>query len=73
MRPDIRQAIVAAIDRRKININQLATLVEKHVHRSHVYDFVAGRKELTTDKANHLLQALELIIVANESHLTHKR
>ncbi len=33
------------------------------VHRSHVYDFIAGRKELTTEKANYLLNALGLKII----------
>lgn len=41
--------------------------VSQFVHRSHVYDFVGGGKELMTDKANHLLTALGLEIVAGDN------
>ncbi len=43
--------------------NELAVQVHGKVHRSHVYDFIAGRKELTTEKANYLLNALGLKII----------
>ena len=66
MRANIRRAIIEEMERRKMNTNALAILVAAKVHRSHVYDFVAGRKELTTQKANFLLSALGLEIVAAE-------
>jgi plasmid maintenance system antidote protein VapI len=62
VKTDIRKAILAELRRRDINANQLAAMVAEHVHRSHVYDFVAGRKDLSTEKANHLLRALKLTI-----------
>ena len=62
---NIRQAIIQEMGRRGMSTNVLATLVTGKVHRSHVYDFIGGRKELTTEKANHLLGALGLQIVAD--------
>lgn len=67
MRADIRRAITVALEERKISTNALAVLVSGKVHRSHVYDFIAGRKELTTEKANHLLNALGLKIKSEEN------
>jgi len=58
----IRQAILAELRRRQINPNQLAELVAGRVHRSHVYDFLAGRKDLSTTKASHLIRALGLVL-----------
>ncbi len=49
-----------------MSTNSLAILVAGKVHRSHVYDFVSGRKELTTQKANFLLGALGLEIVPSQ-------
>ena len=66
MKADIRKAIIEEMGRRKMSTNVLAALVAGTVHRSHVYDFVAGRKELTTQKANFLLGALGLEIVASQ-------
>ena len=65
---NIRQAIIQEMGRRGMSTNVLATLVTGKVHRSHVYDFIGGRKELTTEKANHLLGALGLQIVADGAH-----
>ena len=48
---------------RGLSANALVILVAGKVRRSHVYDFVAGRKELTTEKANCLLNALGLQII----------
>jgi len=45
-----------------MSVNQLALKVSKHIYRSHVYDFIAGRKDLTTEKANYLLAAMGLEI-----------
>lgn len=67
MKTDIRQAVLAELRRQNISPNQLAAMVAGHVHRSHVYDFAAGRKDLTTTKANHLLRALRLTIKPRES------
>jgi plasmid maintenance system antidote protein VapI len=53
------------MERRKISTNALALLVAGKVHRSQVYDFIGGQKELTTEKANHLLNALGLEIIHN--------
>lgn len=64
MKADIRRAIIEEMERRKMSTNALAILVSGKVHRSHVYDFVAGRKELTTQKANFLLSALGLEIAS---------
>ena len=64
-RANIRRAIINEMERRGISANVLAKLVAGKVHRSHVYDFIGGRKELTTEKANHLLGALGLRIVAD--------
>jgi len=58
----IRQAILAELRRRGINPNQLAGLVAGRVHRSHVYDFLAGRKDLSTARASHLIHALGLVV-----------
>ena len=66
MKANIRRAIIEEMERRKMNANALAVLVAGKVHRSHVYDFIAGRKELTTEKANYLLTALELEIIRAE-------
>lgn len=38
-------------------------MVAENIHRSHVYDFLAGRKDLSTAKANHLLIALNLAVM----------
>ncbi len=65
MKVNIRRAIIEELERRDMSTNALAVLVAGKVHRSHVYDFVSGRKELTTDKANHLLNALGLEIVGD--------
>ncbi|MBK9126367.1 MAG: hypothetical protein IPM13_01000 [Phycisphaerales bacterium] len=67
MKTDIRQAIVTELRRQNISPNQLAAMVAGHVHRSHVYDFAAARKDLSTAKANHLLRALKLTIRPRES------
>lgn len=67
MKTDIRQSIIGELRRQTINPNQLAALVADHVHRSHVYDFLAGRKDLSTENANHLLRALRLSIRPHES------
>jgi plasmid maintenance system antidote protein VapI len=61
---DIRQAILNELRRRETNANWLAAMVSDHVHRSHVYDFIAGKKDLTTERANHLLRALSLTVKA---------
>ena len=63
MKAGIRQAIVSELRRREISPNRLAEMVADHVHRSHVYDFLGGRKELSTAKANHLLIALDLAVM----------
>ena len=63
MKTDIRKAIMDALAGRHMSINELAVQVQGKVHRSHVYDFIAGRKELTTEKANYLLNALGLKII----------
>jgi hypothetical protein len=63
MKTDIRKAIVDALDGKNMSINELAIQVHGKVHRSHVYDFIAGRKELTTEKVNYLLNALGLKII----------
>lgn len=63
MRTDIRKAILAELRRREISANRLAEMVADHVHRSHVYDFLAGRKDLSTAKVNHLLIALDLAVM----------
>lgn len=63
MRTDIRKAIMDALAGKHMSINELAVQVHGKVHRSHVYDFIAGRKELTTEKANYLLNALGLKII----------
>ena len=55
------------MERRNMSTNALAVLVAGKVHRSHVYDFIGGRKELTTEKANDLLNALGLEIIRTES------
>lgn len=60
MKSAIRQAILRELRRSDINPNQLAELVAGRVHRSHVYDFLAGRKDLSTVKASHLIHALGL-------------
>ena len=65
MKTDIRRAIIDALAQKHMSINDLAVQVHEKVHRSHVYDFIAGRKELTTEKANYLLDALGLQIVQN--------
>ena len=49
-----------------MSTNALAVLVARKVHRSHVYDFIGGQKELTTEKANYLLTALGLEINRTE-------
>ncbi len=67
MKANIRRAIIEEMRRRNMSTNALAALVAGRVHRSHVYDFVGGRKELTTEKANHLLNALGLEIIRTES------
>lgn len=67
VKTDIRQAIVTELHCQNITPNQLAAMVAGHVHRSHVYDFAAGRKDLSTEKANHLLRALRLTIRPHES------
>ena len=54
------------MERRNMSTNALAVLVAGKVHRSHVYDFIGGRKELTTEKANYLLIALGLEIIRAE-------
>lgn len=66
-RTDIRRAITRQMAVRNLNTNALALLVAGRVHRSHVYDFIGGRKELTTEKANHLLNALGMEIVPGDS------
>ncbi len=65
MKTDIRRAIKDALARKHMSINELAVKVHGKVHRSHVYDFIADRKELTTEKANSLLNALGLHILEN--------
>lgn len=65
---NIRRAIIEELERRNMSTNALALLVAGKVHRSHVYDFVSGRKELTTEKANALLGALGLEIVRDWTH-----
>jgi IS30 family transposase len=67
VKTDIRQAVLTELRRQSISPNQLAAMVAGHVHRSHVYDFAAGRKDLSTAKANHLLRALRLTIKPRES------
>ena len=57
-----RRAIIEEMVRRKMSTNALAVLVARKVHRSHVYDFIGGQKELTTERANYLLTALGLEI-----------
>ncbi len=66
MKANIRQAIIGEMGRRNLNRNTLAALVAGKVHRSHVYDFIAGRKDLTTEKVNFLLNALGLKIISGE-------
>lgn len=66
MKANIRRAIIEEMERRNMSVNALAALVAGKVHRSHVYDFIGGRKELTTEKANYLLIALELEIIRAE-------
>lgn len=65
MKTDIRQAIIETLARKNMSVNALAVQVHGKVYRSHVYDFIAGRKELTTEKANHLLNALGLQIIGD--------
>ena len=67
MKANIRRAIIEEMERRDMSTNALAVLVAGKVHRSHVYDFIGGRKELTTEKANDLLNALGLEIIRTES------
>ncbi len=67
MKRGIRQAVVAELKRQGINSNQLAAMVAARIHRSHVYDFVAGRKDLSTEKASHLLHVLGLVITAKKA------
>ncbi len=70
MKAHIRQAIIATMEKRKINRNMLANKVAGKVHRSHVYDFINGQKDLTTEKANYLLQALNLQIISDPAAAT---
>ena len=70
MKAHIRQAIIATMEKRKINRNMLANKVAGKLHRSHVYDFIDGRKELTTERANYLLQALNLQIISDPAAAT---
>ncbi len=42
--------------------NQLAVAVDGKVSRSQVYDYLNGSSDLGTDKANHLLAALNLVV-----------
>lgn len=44
----------------------MAVLAARNAHGSHVHDFIGGRKELTTEKANHLPSALGLEIIRVE-------
>lgn len=67
MKANIRRDIIAEIKRRKITTNQLAVLVSGRIHRSHIYDYIAGRKDLTTEKANYILMALGLKIIAEDA------
>ncbi len=67
MKTNIRRAIIEEMERRNMSTNALTVLVAGKVHRSHVYDFIGGQKQLTTEKANHLLNALGLEIVRTES------
>ena len=60
MKADIRRAICAELERKGMSPNALAMLVDGYFQRSHVYDFLAGRKDLSTIKANHILAALGL-------------
>lgn len=69
---NIRQSIIREMGRRDMSANVLAALVAGKVHRSHVYDFIGGRKELTTEKANHLLSALGLRILADGAKRNNK-
>jgi|GEM_PF-5808936 len=66
MKANIRRAIIEEMEQRKMSTNALAVLVARKVHRSHVYDFIGGQKELTTEKANYLLNALGLEIIRAE-------
>jgi plasmid maintenance system antidote protein VapI len=61
--PDIRKSIIKAMEREGITANALAVRVAADVSRSLVYDFVAGKHDLTTEKANALLAAVGLEVV----------
>ncbi len=67
MKTNIRRVTIAQAGRRGISTNAMAVLVTGKVHRSHVYDFIGDRKELTTEKANVLLDALGLQIVPDDA------
>ncbi len=63
MKPDIRKSIIRAMESAKMSKNALAVAVQDHISRSLVYDYITGKHDIGSDKANHLLAALGLRIV----------
>lgn len=57
---DIRAAIVAAMTRQGMTRNQLAVVVEGKVSRSMVYDYIKGKRDVSSESASHLLRVLGL-------------
>lgn len=65
---NIRNAINAAMKRRRMNRNQLSVAVADHVSRSQVYDFLSGKSDLGTEKARYLMKATGVRVVHHAAH-----
>jgi hypothetical protein len=58
----IREAVSVEMERQKLTTYQLWKLVEKSMSKPTVYDFIAGEKNITSDKLDDILKALKLRI-----------
>lgn len=57
---DIREIIKSEMGRRDLTAYKMWKLVEKHVSKTTVYNFLNGDAELTTSTLEHFLRALEI-------------
>lgn len=58
----IREVIVSAMERDGLTTYGLWKLVEKHMTKPTVYEYLAGRSELTTANLQHILAALRITL-----------
>ena len=73
MKTGIRNAIVAEAGRQELSPNALAAAVAGKISRSLVYDYLNGKHDLTTDKADHLRAVLGLKVVGKSRCMDEER